>query len=513
MATTADAAQDVAYRQIFEATTDGLVVNDPDTGVVVEVNPAFCAMHGYAYEELIGADPTTFIHPDDHHLFADFLTAFKEGRRFHANARDVRKDGSVFEVEVRAEAFLFRGKQHLLGVVRDVSEAAEAYRTLERRVEERTRDLEALLDAGHRMASALDLDELLAVCADQLMRAVDSAGVCIYLGRDDGFALARSEGPPPAAFVSRAEISALTEQLDRGAGVHLPHTDTESPGARQAEAMGLRPAGASSIVVPLQAGGETIGFVGTHRVCDEHDHAAYAMAIAQGIATQLATAVTTVRLHDRARQAAMLDERHRIARDLHDAVSQTLFSTTMHARAAEMALGKLELPEDHPARRHIADVATLTLGALSEMRALIFELRPAALAEAGLVVALRKHATAVTARYALEIDVRDRDDRLPLSAEVEEELYRIGQEAIGNTVKHAAATRATVEAWESEGSVMLRIADDGRGFDVAAVPPGHLGLTTMRERAERAGGSLQVASSPGGGTTISVRVPATGGAA
>src|SRR4051812_31801868 len=99
---------DLQYRQIFEATSDGLVVNDPDTGIVVEVNPAFCRMHGYDYDELIGVHPSAFIHPDDQHLFASFLDAFRAGGTFHAQARDVRKDGSTFEVEVRAEAFRFR---------------------------------------------------------------------------------------------------------------------------------------------------------------------------------------------------------------------------------------------------------------------------------------------------------------------------------------------------------------------------------------------------------------------
>ena len=96
------------YRRIFEATSDGLIINDFDTGLVVEVNPAFCRMHGYEYDELIGIHPTMFIHPDDHHLFAEYIDAVSEGREFRARAREIHKDGSIFYVEVHGTTFLFR---------------------------------------------------------------------------------------------------------------------------------------------------------------------------------------------------------------------------------------------------------------------------------------------------------------------------------------------------------------------------------------------------------------------
>ena len=133
------------YRRIFEATSDGLIINDFDTGLVVEVNPAFCRMHGYEYEELIGIHPTTFIHPDDHHLFAEYIEAVSEGREFRARAREIHKDGSIFHVEVHGTTFLFRGRPHVLGVLRDVSAEVEATRMLEQRVAERTRELTSLL--------------------------------------------------------------------------------------------------------------------------------------------------------------------------------------------------------------------------------------------------------------------------------------------------------------------------------------------------------------------------------
>ena len=145
------------YRRIFDATSDGLIVNDPDTGVVVEVNPAFCRMHGYTYEELIGMHPTQFIHPEDHGLFVEYFEAISQGRAFRARARDLRKDGAVFDVEVHGTTFLFRGRQHLLGVVRDVSAEVAATRLLEQRVAERTHELGSLLSLANRAATTLEL--------------------------------------------------------------------------------------------------------------------------------------------------------------------------------------------------------------------------------------------------------------------------------------------------------------------------------------------------------------------
>lgn len=499
-------AGDVQYRQIFEATTDGLVVNDPETGVVVEVNPAFCHMHGYGYDELIGQHPTTFIHPDDHHLFAAFLDAFHSGETFHAHARDVRKDGSVFDVEVRAAPFEFRGKPHLLGVVRDVSATIEAQRLLERRIAERTQELSALAELARRIATTPDLADLVRGTLALTRSVIDCDGAYLYLLRGLDFVLESVDGPPVPQRVPISEITALATALDSQDGVVALGPD-DGKVARQLRTSGLVPPEASAVLVPLPAAGGPTGFLGVHKVCEQHEDAPRVMQLAQAIASQLAIAIANARLADAAREAAALGERQRIARDLHDAVSQTLFSTTMHARAAEMAVDKLGLEADHPARRHVRDVAGLTLAASAEMRSLIFELRPGALAEAGLAVALRKHGAALTARHQLPIEVTTPDDRLPLAARAEEQLYRVAQEALNNVVKHAGATQVQVQLERSGADVVLRIADDGAGFDSSLDRPGHLGLRTMSERAAAVGGTVEVTSTAGAGTVVIARVP------
>jgi len=222
----------------------------------------------------------------------------------------------------------------------------------------------------------------------------------------------------------------------------------------------------------------------------------------------MAAAVAEVSHAQAALRASQATERNRLARELHDSVSQALFSMTMHASTAQLALAKAGLAENSPAARAVARLRTLTAGALAEMRALIFELRPGALAEEGLVSALRRQATAISAREEVQITIDGPDSRLNLAPAAEEHAYRLVLEAWHNTVKHAGAAAITTTITADTAAVIVRVNDNGRGFDPASVPPGHLGLQTMRERAAAIGATFHLASAPGKGTTITCRAPA-----
>ena len=210
--------------------------------------------------------------------------------------------------------------------------------------------------------------------------------------------------------------------------------------------------------------------------------------------------------HDLVRQAGELassQERAHLARELHDSVTQALFSMTLVTRTTELLVER----DPAAAREKLASLRDLQREALAEMRALIFELRPGNIEQDGLLPALKTHSAALQGRIGLPVVVTsDVVDRLPLV--VEEVLYRISQEALHNVVKHAAARQVTVSIEHVRNAIRLRIADDGKGFDAARVPDGHLGLAGMRARAEKIGASFEVTSRPGLGTTIEVRVPA-----
>jgi PAS domain S-box-containing protein len=207
-------------------------------------------------------------------------------------------------------------------------------------------------------------------------------------------------------------------------------------------------------------------------------------------------------LRRQAGELAAGEERAHLARELHDSVTQALFSMTLVSRSIELLLDR----DVAAARAQLTQLRDLQREALAEMRALIFELRPGNLEQDGLTRALRTHTAALQGRIGLPVVVESTlDERLPLA--IEEVLYRIAQEALHNVVKHAGARQVRVEIGQTGQGVRLRIQDDGKGFDPAAVPDGHLGLAGMRARADRIGARLGCQSEPGKGTTIEVVVP------
>jgi two-component system sensor histidine kinase UhpB len=198
---------------------------------------------------------------------------------------------------------------------------------------------------------------------------------------------------------------------------------------------------------------------------------------------------------------AQEEERRRISRELHDDTAQALTSLLLYARA-------LEEGDPPPAvREALAELREEVARSLEGVRRLARELRPSALDDLGLVAALEGYAQEFARRTGLDVrfDPACGGDRL--AAPVELVLYRIAQEALTNAAKHAGAGRVEMTLVREPGAVSLIVRDDGRGFDPARLPSGGMGLFSMRERAELAGGTLTVVSAPGAGTTIAVRVP------
>ena len=203
-------------------------------------------------------------------------------------------------------------------------------------------------------------------------------------------------------------------------------------------------------------------------------------------------------------ESAVTEERRRLARDLHDSVTQALYSQTLYAEAA---IRQLDGGNTARAAQHLGQLKENAQQALREMRLLIFELRPPALEEDGLVAALRVRLDAVEARTGLETAVTAPEPLL-LTAEIETGLYWIAQEALNNTLKHAQASRIEIVLTQDANKVMLSIADDGVGFDAAGSPrAGTLGLRSMQERAAKLGWQLRIVSSPGQGATVQVEAP------
>lgn len=214
---------------------------------------------------------------------------------------------------------------------------------------------------------------------------------------------------------------------------------------------------------------------------------------------ELAQTSAELQLKDTQVKVAALEERQRLARELHDSVSQALYGIALGARTAQTQLerdpAKLAEPLDY--------ILSLAEAGLSEMRALIFELRPESLKNEGLVAALTKQSDALRARYKLDVVTRF-DSEPEISLEAKEALYRITQEAMHNVVKHAHATHVELTLEERVGKLTLEIHDNGKGFDTNREFPGHLGIKSMPERAAQIGAQFRIQSQTGEGTTITV---------
>ena len=238
---------------------------------------------------------------------------------------------------------------------------------------------------------------------------------------------------------------------------------------------------------------------------DQRDFSEQDIELLTSFGDQIGVAVENAQLYERAQQAAVMEERRRMARELHDSVTQSLHGSTLMAKAAQRLAeaGDLERTKGYLSR-----LGEISQQALKEMRLLVYELRPLALAEVTLVEALQQRLDAVERRAGVEVKLVV-DDSLDLPAAIEEALYRIAQEALNNALQHASPTSVVVSIHltgePQEQQVILEVADDGVGFNNSALgDQGGIGLASMKERAENLGGYLTIHSNPGEGTQVQV---------
>lgn len=205
-----------------------------------------------------------------------------------------------------------------------------------------------------------------------------------------------------------------------------------------------------------------------------------------------------------ARSRAVVEERKHLSRELHDSVSQALFGIVLGTLAIKNGLA----PAD-PNREAVDYVLHLAESGLAEMRTLIFELRPESLESEGLLVCLNKQSQALAKRYKIEVTVESSGQEPSLELPIKHEVYRLVMEALHNVVKHAQATRCRVLLAKEPGEYQVCVEDDGKGFDLDAVPVDRVGLSSMRERVAQMGGRIRIDTAPGESTRITVHFPAS----
>lgn len=494
---------------LFEASLDGVVVMDEDCRYLY-ANPAARRMMGYTQDQAL-----------QRNLFMDVAPRWREtiARRIaeeKAKAEDhpptpgvghlVRANGEEFEIEYVEAPFTIEGFRFIVVMFRDVTEGHRM-----------AREATAMAKIASAVAVAGSLEQTLDALARSVVEATGTVHCGLFLideeqqsirvygdyspeegssAKDDRAAweAAIRAGAPAPGFeaVLRREpviVRNFKEALladPRYAPVH-DHLRQHAIGA--------------CVALPMRYGQSIVGWMNVSYTSGRYPTDAE-IAFLGAIADQAAVAAENARLLVEVREKAALEERQRLARELHDSVSQALYGIALGARTARTLIDK----DPKQALEPLDYVLSLAEAGLAEMRALIFELRPESLKEEGLVAALTKQIEFVRARHRIAVEATlPGEPTVPL--EVKEAVYRIAQEALTNTIKHARATQVALELNGGGQEIVLEVSDNGVGFDTDGSFPGHLGLRSMRARAAGVGGTLDVKSTPARGTRVLARIP------
>ncbi len=518
---------------VLNSAGDGIIGLDTE-GRQTFVNPAAATMLGWDPEDLVGKHSHSIWHhtkPDGTPYSEEecpIYQAYADGAIHQGEDLFWRKDGSSFPAEY-ASTPIFEDRELVGAVVAflDITERKRAEEELlkakdaaiearqeeqERREEAERRRLiaESLADVIAVLNSRQSLDEVLDFIAMQAGRLLGNQAAAIYRREDDGtWAVEAAQGLPLTyaagwgipigrealrrAMESRVPVAIpdLTAQLS-AAGEPAPKGGSEAPPSTSASRY------QGMLAVPIIVGGEVYGGIALY-YSERREFPEEEIELAGAFGDQAALAIENARLRDQVGEAAALAERERLARELHDAVTQTLFSAGLIAEA----LPRVWERDPEQAREGLEELRQLTRAASAEMRALLLELRPAALTEKPLGELLRHLTDAVTIRTRVPVTLTvEGDSSLP--PEMQIALYRISQEALNNVVKHAAATEASIHLRCEPERVTLTIRDDGRGFDVIHALPDQLGVGIMEERARSIGAHFEISSRPGQGTQVRV---------
>jgi PAS domain S-box-containing protein len=515
------------FRTAFEGAPIGIGVIDPN-GHWVEANRELEQMLGYSDEEFARLELDAFSAPEDVARERALLGELFAGARneFQIEKRYLSSQGRLFwgrlSVAVARESdgkplFAIAMIEDIDSQKRTQEALRDAYQTLELRVEERTHELAALNEIATLVSQSLDLSQIMTAALDKTMEVLGfEAGVAYRIADDAGGEDGQeADGPyleplaqrgmPDSLGGPRVRIPVKGSRVEEASRTGLPvvwdvahHPNPYIKAALQ-EARLNEGVSVALMVKERLVGGLILTTAGSRALRVED------LALLSSIGKQVGLAVENARLYDQAEQSAALSERARLARELHDSVTQSLYSVTLYAEAAARLMDSGRGPE---ARSHLFELGDTAQEALKEMRLLIYELRPTALEKGGLADALQARLEAVEARGGMHADITvEGEEHLP--ALLQRELYQIAHEALNNVLKHSRAHAVAVELHFREQETALDIRDDGVGFDPQhSAESGGIGLASIRERAARIGGLLEIESQPGKGTHIRVRLPA-----
>jgi PAS domain S-box-containing protein len=464
------------------------------------LNPAACELFGRRAEELLGRDFVESLVQREREEVTSYLTSLVPHESGRRTVTVLRPDGETRDVHFSHMSFESGNDLLLAGVLHDATETRRVQRHAIAISQSAaglavTRPLAATLDA---LAESVVESTSAIACGVYLLDADGGLRTAGTFGLPEGYAAAidaASHQGAPRAALKAIETKAMVVEEDiisrrlgdpRFAPVHDLIRDEPWD---------------VIVAVPLihqdKAVGALNAYYPLHRRPPELE-----IAFLRSMAYHAASATEYARLLRASREKSALEERQRLARDLHDSVSQAVYGIALAARSAQELLSKDPALVQEP----LEYLLRLSEAALAEMRALIFELRPEALAREGLTGALKHHTAALRARHGITVEESLGMEPV-MTFESKQGLYRIAQEALHNAARHARAKRVVITLSQVNSDIRLEVSDDGVGFDSQASHPGHFGLNTMRERATELGGTLEIDSQTRVGTTVRAIVP------
>lgn len=483
-----------------------LNVYDANLNIIIW-NPMAEKISGYSSEEVIGhARIWDWLYPDQNYRtdMLNLASSLLDGEEFLVDEETqiLCKNGEKKYIAWNSRTLVDdSGQMYAITFGYDVTSRKKAEEALQKAHNE----LSVLYDVASVTSESIDLNTILDSSLDRVLPTMKSKKGMIHLwdASTQTLFLAAYKGLPRSAITQLG-----LKPLDGGLISQVFNQKKPVVVADMTDVLNLSDTPArlfhTFLGVPMRAKGKAVGVISVFGKAGYHYNSDEITLLAS-IADQVGVAVENARLYQEAGQLAVMEERRRLARDLHDSVTQSLFSLTLFAEAGQRFLRSGNVNE---AEQHLIWLGETAEGALKEMRLLVHELRPLALNQGGLIEAIQQRFNAVERRAGIKAHlIADQSHTVELPLNVEEGFYRIIQEALNNSLKHASATSVTVELFAIDGEVTVKIIDDGIGFNIrSAGAKGGLGLISMRERAERMGGLFELETIPRQGTTVTVRL-------
>jgi signal transduction histidine kinase len=413
------------------------------------------------------------------------------------------------EARVFESRYVASGPDEVVADVRDITERVQIRTQLEKAIEVRTHELATLLEISRHIATTLELKPLVRVILNELKAVVDYDWAALFILQGNAWTLLDHAAPALPGTLDQLDVTLEQTELTRVLTQDRKPVIVDDAHDVKSLMLTLQALGRSRaeefvnyarawMGIPLMVKDRVVGILTLANRQPGYYRQQHAL-LAQTIANQAALAIENARLYEQAQSAAVLEERRRLARELHDSVTQSLYGLTLMAETGRhlATTGALEQVEHYLAR-----VSETAQQALKEMRVLILELRPVELEKEGLVGALQQRLDTVEKRAGIQASLLV-EGTTQLTPTIEKELYRIALEALNNTLKHSNAKEVTILLCFTNEQVELTVQDNGQGFNPNLVQEhGGMGLKSLRERAERLGGRLAIRSEPGAGTTI-----------